>query len=105
MSSAGRGRGAGDAPRLRAEPVQGARLLAGPRPVPKGRSYKLKLATQEVECEIDSIERIIDSSTLETIARAEAFVGRNEVAELHLRTKRPVAFDVHAEIIADRGGS
>ena len=45
------------------------------------------------------IERIIDSSTLETIARAEPFVGRNEVAELHLRTKRPVAFDVHAEII------
>jgi bifunctional enzyme CysN/CysC len=71
----------------------------GRAPFSKGRTYKLKLATQEVECEIESIERLIDSSTLETIARTEAFVGRNEVAELHLRTKRPVAFDVHADII------
>jgi bifunctional enzyme CysN/CysC len=77
-----------------------ARLFwLGRAPFRKGRSYKLKLATQEVECEIDSIERLIDSSTLETIAREEAFVGRNEVAELQLRTKRPIAFDVHAEII------
>jgi bifunctional enzyme CysN/CysC len=65
-----------------------------------GKTYKLKLATQEVECSIDSIDRIIDSSTLETISRAESFVGRNEVAELTLRTKHPVAFDIHAEIIA-----
>jgi bifunctional enzyme CysN/CysC len=77
-----------------------ARLFwLGRAPFAKGRSYKLKLATQEVECEIDSIERIIDSSTLETIARPESFVGRNEVAELHLRAKRPIAFDIHAEII------
>jgi bifunctional enzyme CysN/CysC len=65
-----------------------------------GKTYKLKLATQEVECSIDSIDRVIDSSTLETISRAESFVGRNEVAELTLRTKHPVAFDIHAEIIA-----
>jgi bifunctional enzyme CysN/CysC len=78
-----------------------ARLFwLGRAPLSKGRSYKLKLATQEVECEIDSIERIIDSSSLETIARPEPFVGRNEVAELHLRTRRPVAFDVHSEIMA-----
>jgi bifunctional enzyme CysN/CysC len=71
----------------------------GRAPFQKGRTYKLKLATQEVDCEIDAIERLIDSSTLETIVRAEPFVGRNEVAELHLRTKRPIAFDVHSEII------
>jgi bifunctional enzyme CysN/CysC len=66
----------------------------------KDKTYKLKLATQEVECGIESIERIIDSSTLETISRKEVYVGRNEVAELTLFTKRPVAFDIHAEIIA-----
>jgi bifunctional enzyme CysN/CysC len=78
-----------------------ARLFwLGRAPFAKGKTYKLKLATQEVECEIDSIERLIDSSTLETISRSEAFVDRNEVAELTLRTKRPIAFDVHAEIIA-----
>jgi bifunctional enzyme CysN/CysC len=72
----------------------------GRAPFSMGKNYKLKLATQEEECAIDSIERVIDSSTLETISRPESFVGRNEVAELTLRTKRPVAFDVHAEIIA-----
>jgi bifunctional enzyme CysN/CysC len=67
----------------------------------KGKTYKLKLATQEVECQIDAIERVIDASTLETVSRGEKeiFVGRHEVAELHLRTKRPVAFDAHSEII------
>jgi bifunctional enzyme CysN/CysC len=65
----------------------------------KGKSYKLKLATQEVECEIETVEKIIDSSTLETISREEVFVGRNEVAELRIRTKRPVAFDTINEIV------
>jgi bifunctional enzyme CysN/CysC len=78
-----------------------ARLFwLGRAPFAKDKTYKLKLATQEVECQIDSIERIIDSSTLETITRTDAFVARNEVAELTLRTRRPVAFDIHAEIIA-----
>lgn len=72
----------------------------GRNPFSSGKAYKLKLATQEVECSIESLERVIDSSTLETISRPEAYVGRNEVAELTLRTKRPVAFDIHAEIIA-----
>jgi bifunctional enzyme CysN/CysC len=77
-----------------------ARLFwLGRSPLAKGKTYKLKLATQEVECEIETIERLIDSSTLETITRAEAHVGRNEVAELTLRTRRPVAFDIHADII------
>lgn len=80
-----------------------ARLFwLGRSPFRKGRVYKLKLATQELECEIDSIEKVIDSSTLETVSRKEKeiFVGRNEVAELTLRTKRPVAFDVHADIVS-----
>lgn len=78
-----------------------ARLFwLGRAPFSKDKTYKLKLATQEVECGIDSIEKVIDSSTLETISRQEVYVGRNEVAELTLHTKKPVAFDIHAEIIA-----
>jgi bifunctional enzyme CysN/CysC len=79
-----------------------ARLFwLGRKPFAKGKTYKLKLATQEAECEIESIEKVIDASTLETISRShnEIFVGRHEVAELTIRTKRPVAFDIHAEII------
>jgi bifunctional enzyme CysN/CysC len=78
-----------------------ARLFwLGKRPFTKGKAYKLKLATQEVECQIESIEKVIDASTLETVSRKhnELFVGRHEVAELTLHTKRPVAFDVHADI-------
>ncbi len=73
----------------------------GRKPFTKGKPYKLKLATQEAECGIESIDKVIDASTLETISRAhnEIFVGRHEVAELTIRTKRPVAFDTHSEII------
>jgi bifunctional enzyme CysN/CysC len=79
-----------------------ARLFwLGHKPLAKGKNYRLKLATQEVDCEVESIEKVIDASTLETISRAhdEIFVGRHEVAELTLRTKRPVAFDAHSEIV------
>jgi bifunctional enzyme CysN/CysC len=80
-----------------------ARLFwLGKAPFQKGRNYKIKLATQEAECEIESIEKIIDSSSLAAIERTngEVFVGRNEVAELTLRFKRPVAFDIHGDIIS-----
>jgi bifunctional enzyme CysN/CysC len=73
----------------------------GRAPFRKGKLYKLKLLAQEVDCEIDSIQKILDASTLETIRREgdDAHVGRYEIAELYLRTKRPVAFDAHSEII------
>src|SRR6266567_3865273 len=71
----------------------------GKQPFAKGKSYKLKLATQEVECRIESIERVIDASTLETVSRKEneMFVGRHEVAELTLHTRRPIAFDARGD--------
>jgi bifunctional enzyme CysN/CysC len=80
-----------------------ARLFwLGKQPFAKGRTYKLKLATQEAECRIESIEKVIDASTLDAVSRKEneMFVGRHEVAELTLHTKKPVAFDVHADIAA-----
>ena len=74
----------------------------GRAPFRKGHHYKLKLATQEVDCEIEKIDKVIDSSTLEIVSRKEneIFVGRNEVAELTLRTTSLVAFDPHAEVSA-----
>ena len=73
----------------------------GKNPFVKGRKYKLKLATQEVDCEIDDIERVIDASTLAVVSRdrKESFVGRHEVGELTLRTRKPVAFDAVTEIV------
>ena len=78
-----------------------ARLFwLGKQPFTKGKTYKLKLATQEAECSIETIENVIDASTLVRISRKEdeMFVGRHEVAELTLHTRKPIAFDVHAEI-------
>jgi bifunctional enzyme CysN/CysC len=68
----------------------------------KGRPYRLKLTTQEVDCEIEKIDKVIDASTLQTLQRDgdDAYVGRHEVAELYIRTKRPIAFDAQSEIIS-----
>ncbi len=79
-----------------------ARLFwLGRQPLQQGRSYKLKLATQEAEVAIDALDRVLDASTLQVIQRpdGEVFVARHEVAELTLRTKRPIAFDAVSEII------
>jgi bifunctional enzyme CysN/CysC len=80
-----------------------ARLFwLGRKPFSKGRLYKLKLGTQEVECEIADIEKIIDASSLNPIEHpaGQVYVARHEVAELSIRTRRPVAFDLHSEIPA-----
>jgi len=55
----------------------------GRKPLQRGRRYQLKLTTQQVDCEIASIERVIDASTLATISRGQehSWVGRHEVAE------------------------
>ncbi len=74
----------------------------GKKPFQKGKKYKIKLATQEAECEIDSLDKVIDASTLNDATRGEGeeFIGRHEVGELTLKTKRPVAFDTIGEIVA-----
>jgi bifunctional enzyme CysN/CysC len=73
----------------------------GKTPFARNRKYKLKLATQEVECEIDTIQKVIDASTLADISRPgdELHVGRHEVAELTLHTRKPLAFDTINEVV------
>jgi bifunctional enzyme CysN/CysC len=81
---------------------KGSVFWLGRDPFRKGRCYTLKLATQEVECEIENIDQVIDASTLEAIpgTEGERSVGRDEVADLSLRTQRPMAFDAYSEIMA-----
>ena len=62
----------------------------------KGKTYKLKLTTQEVECEVFSINRVIDSSNL-TAAEDHSLVNKNEVAEVTIKTREVVCFDEFAE--------
>jgi bifunctional enzyme CysN/CysC len=63
-----------------------------------GRKVKLKLTTTEIECQIQSIEKIIDASTLTEKPRDR--IARNDVAEVTLRTKSPIAFDNFERIAA-----
>src|SRR3546814_7545201 len=50
------------------------------KPLTAGSRYKLKLLTQEAEITVQSIERIVDTQTLENSAGDQ--VERNAVAEI-----------------------
>jgi bifunctional enzyme CysN/CysC len=62
-----------------------------------GRRVKLKLASTEVECHVQSIEKIIDASTL--AEKKQDHIARNDVAEITVRTKSPIAFDNYERIV------
>lgn len=66
-------------------------------PLRVGRFYDLRLATQEVKCQIVSIERIMDSSTLESKSDGEQ-LERNEVGRLTIQTRGPLVMDNHDRI-------
>lgn len=71
----------------------------GRRPLEKGRKYLLRMATKEVGCEVAAIHRIIDTMDLNQ-QQGSAAVNRNQVAELVLRTKAPIAFDLSSSFEA-----
>jgi bifunctional enzyme CysN/CysC len=67
-------------------------------PLRVGRFYDLRLATQEVKCQIVSIERVMDSSTLETKSDGREQLARNEVGRLTIQTRSPLVMDNHDRI-------
>lgn len=64
----------------------------GKNPLVKDKKYKLKLVTQEIECEIISINKVIDETTLQELTDVRE-VKLNDVAEVTIRTKEKIAFD------------
>ena len=56
------------------------------------KRYKLKLATQEAEVQVKEIRSVLDSSSLDGGGAAEQ-VRKNEVADLVLTSRTPIAFD------------
>ncbi|MEZ5406356.1 MAG: adenylyl-sulfate kinase [Verrucomicrobiia bacterium] len=62
-------------------------------PLKLNTPHTLRLATQEVEARIIKIARVIDSSTLEEVKETRYEIGKNEVAEVIVRARRPLAFD------------
>src|SRR3990167_2609863 len=71
----------------------------GKRPLERGRKYQLRVANKEVDCEVATIHRIIDTMDLAQ-QQGSATVNKNQVAELTLRTKTPMAFDLSASFEA-----
>ena len=71
----------------------------GRRSLEKGRKYVLRIGTKEVDCEVAAIHRIIDTMDLNQ-QQGSSSVGRNQVAELTIRTKAPMAFDLSASFEA-----
>ena len=69
----------------------------GKKHLKKGETYLIKLATQNVECEVAKFNKAIDASTLETLPDQD-FIAKNDVAELTLRTRQPITFDLFNDI-------
>ena len=69
----------------------------GRTPLAAGKRYKLKLVTQEVECEIKTLEEVVDASTVQTIAGADS-VRTNDAAKVIIHTRRPVAIDLFEQV-------
>ena len=61
------------------------------RPFTKDQKLILRCATQETTCKIESIGKKIDSSTLEVIGEDATDIENLEVAEVTIKTKKPVA--------------
>jgi bifunctional enzyme CysN/CysC len=67
-------------------------------PLRVGHLYNLRLATQDVKCEVVSIERVMDSSTLETKSDGREQLERNEIGRLTIQTRGPLVIDNHDRI-------
>ena len=66
-------------------------------PLTVGQNFKLKLATQETDATVVSVERVWDAGTL-ALAAAPDTVNRNDVAEITLQTRTPLTLDAHANV-------
>lgn len=81
-----------ESPLVQSHEVQARVFWLGKQDLAKGKRYKLKLATQEAEVQVKEIRSVLDSDSLDGKGPAEQ-VRRNEVAELVLVSRTPIAFD------------
>ncbi len=68
------------------------------QPLHVGHVCGLRLATQEVKCEVVSIEQVMDSSTLDAKIDKREQLERNEVGQLTIQTRGPLVIDNHDRI-------
>ena len=69
-------------------------------PLRSGELIPIKLGTQQAEARVLGIQRTLDAVTLETGTGTTGEVKVHEVAEIRLRVRKPIAFDVAGKIPA-----
>ena len=84
-------------------PIESNRVHArvfwiGAEPLRPGARYRLKLVTQDVECHVAAVGKVIDVATLDSTANERAELRINEVAEVTLQTRAPVVLDNHDRV-------
>jgi len=68
----------------------------GKQPLIKGKTYKLKIATQQVPVIVADIIHVLNAAELASSQKPH--VDRHEVGEIIFETLKPIAFDVISEI-------
>jgi len=86
-------------------PIESNRVHAnvfwiGSEPLRVGARYRLKLVTQNVECEVVSVGNVIDAATLDAEPAGRAELRANEVGEVTLQTRAPLVLDNHERVPA-----
>ncbi|CAK0769439.1 Sulfate adenylyltransferase subunit 1 / Adenylyl-sulfate kinase [uncultured Gammaproteobacteria bacterium] len=84
-----------EAPPLRTDTFRATIFWLAHQPLREGADFTLKLGTAVTGATVQTIERVVDTETLD--GRTVAEVGVNEVAEIILRTHRPLALDAAAD--------
>ena len=84
-------------------PVESNRVRAkifwiGRDPLAPGERYRIKLVTQDVECQVVSVANVVDAATLDSTPTGRAEIRTNEVGEVTLQTRGPLVFDNHDRV-------
>lgn len=82
---------------LEAPPLIGSMFRAnlvwmGKNDLLRNQKYKLRLTTQEAECEICAIDKVVDAASLAAVTDAER-VKTHDVAQVVIKTRQDVCFD------------
>lgn len=67
-------------------------------PLRLDRRYDLRLATQNLKCQVVSIEQVTDSATLQRKDAQHEQLQRNEIGRLTIQTRAPLVLDNHERI-------
>ncbi len=88
---------------LQDTPIQANRFRAdifwlAEKPLRKDAHCAIRLGTQEVPCQLVSIEEVMDSSSLAVTSGEAAQVERNQVGRVTLQSRAPLVFDNHNRV-------